>query len=243
MAIAGLYPFTKDWHDRAFSSGGQTVWLYSDPHFGDKDLPNRPTDEEQVKMINSKVGKNDTLIILGDCGDLDYIRQLRGYKVLIMGNHDAGRTNYKKKTYYEEFDKSAMTRSEAISKMKELHPDCYRFVVNEDYRFFSPFEIWDVTGDNNLFDEVYEGPVIIGEKLILSHEPVNLPWAYNIHGHIHDTRHKDDKYHMNVCADAIGFTPVNLNQFMKSGKLAHIETIHRDTIDKATERKRKRGAK
>ena len=46
---------------------------------------------------------------------------------------------------------------------------------------------------------------------------------------------------MNVCADVIGYVPVNMNQFMKSGAMAHVETIHRDTIDKATERKRKRG--
>lgn len=49
--------------------------------------------------------------------------------------------------------------------------------------------------------------------------------------------------HLNVCSDVIGHTPVNMNQFMKSGALARIETIHRDTIDKATERKRKRGGK
>ena len=62
--IEALYkPFQK------WSEVG-TVWIYSDPHFGDKELAagikDRPTAEEQVKMINAKVGRKDTLIILGD---------------------------------------------------------------------------------------------------------------------------------------------------------------------------------
>lgn len=93
--IPGLYKvFNERWN-------GQTTWVYSDPHFGDKELaagtPGRPSDEEQVKLINSKVGKKDVLIILGDCGDPAICAKLRGYKVLIMGNHDAGRSNYERK--------------------------------------------------------------------------------------------------------------------------------------------------
>ena len=82
MAIAGLYKIFDHWH----ATG--TVWLYSDPHFGDEELaagtPGRPTDEEQIKMINAKVGRKDTLIILGDVGDVECARQLRGRKILIM---------------------------------------------------------------------------------------------------------------------------------------------------------------
>jgi hypothetical protein len=92
-----------------------------------------------------------------------------------------------------------------------------------------------------LFDEVYEGPLMIAEKLILSHEPVDVPWAYNIHGHDHVGKKR--KNHLNVCADVIGYVPVNMNQWMKSGAMAHVETIHRDTIDRATVRKKKRGGK
>lgn len=188
--IEALYtPFQK------WSEVG-TIHIYSDPHFGDTDLAagvrNRPSAEEQVKMINSKVGRKDTLIILGDIGDIEYARQLRGYKVLIMGNHDAGRTNY-----------------------------------------------------TEVFDEVYTGPLMIAERLLLSHEPImGIDWAFNIHGHCHDPRHKDDDFHMNVCSDAINYTPVNFNQWIKkSGALAKIQSIHRETINKATLRKRKRGGK
>ena len=183
MALSGVYDLFNDkWCN-------QTVWIFSDPHFGDTDIkkayPNRPSDEELVKNINSKVGRKDTLILLGDIGDIEYAKQLRGYKVLIAGNHDAGMSNY-----------------------------------------------------SNVFKEVYSGALIIGEKLILSHEPVEIPWMFNIHGHDHAGAKR--KNHLNVCADAVGYFPINLNQYLKTGILSKVESIHRLTIDKATERKNKR---
>lgn len=185
--IVQLYEKFRPWSEVG------TVWLYSDPHFGDKELaaghPGRPTDDEQVAMINAKVGKKDTLIILGDVGNVEYAKKLRGYKVLIMGNHDTGASNYKE-----------------------------------------------------VFNEVYEGPLFVGEKLLLSHEPINFSNALNIHGHNH-VRQVGDGRHLNVCADLVNYTPVNMNQLMKSGILSHIDSIHRETIDGATERKRKRGGK
>ena len=124
--------------------------------------------------------------------------------------------------------------------MQRIYPGC-QYIISDEYDFENDNYVWAIKADNMLFDEVYEGPLMIGEKLILSHEPVDVPWAFNIHGHDH-VGHKR-KNHMNVCADVIGYVPVNMNQFMKSGAMAHVETIHRDTIDKATERKRKRGGK
>ena len=187
MILSGVYKtFMKRWENF------QTAWIISDLHFGEDDLkrafPNRPSDDELVRRINAKCGRKDILFVLGDCGDLEYIKKLRGYKVLIMGNHDCGATKYKE-----------------------------------------------------VFDEVYEGALIIGEKLILSHEPVDIPWAFNIHGHDH-AGHKR-KNHLNVCADVIGYSPINFNQLLKSGPAANVYTIHRETIDNATERKRKRGGK
>lgn len=187
--IAGLYDIFAHWHKQG------TVWIYSDTHFNDKELGEgvaaRPSAEEHLKLINSKVGKKDTLILLGDVGDVEIARKLKGYKILIAGNHDAGMSNYKE-----------------------------------------------------VFDEVYAGALIVGEKLILSHEPVNVPWAFNIHGHVHSGEPMSDNQHFNVCGEARKcYEPVNLNQFMKAGFMSKIQTIHRDTIDKATKRARKRGKK
>ena len=186
MNLPGVYKLFNDrWN-------GQTCWICSDPHFGDKDLragfPNRPDDEELVRRINAKVGRKDVLIMLGDVGDIEFAKKLRGYKVLICGNHDVGRT------VYEE-----------------------------------------------VFDEVYTGALMIGEKLLLSHEPVPAPWYVNLHGHDHAGAKR--KGCINCCLDVNGYEPINMNQLLKSGIYEDIESIHRITIDRATERKKKRGGK
>jgi len=176
---------------------GGTIWFYSDPHFNDPEMEhirkNYISDAEQVKRINSRVGRNDTLIILGDVGDIEWVRKLRGYKVLIMGNHDAGATKYKK------------------------------------------------VENNGLFDEVYEGALMISSKIILSHEPIpNLPeWLFNIHGHDHSNWFTGSR-HLNVCAEHIYYTPISIASIIKDGLLKDVEDIHRITIDNAIARKEKK---
>lgn len=239
--IAGLYDIFEHWHREG------SVWIISDPHFNDPDLihayEDRPSAEEQVKLINSKVGKNDTLIILGDVGEISFARQLKGYKILVMGNHDAGRSNYEAKVKSHKFDKDKFTKNEVYKKMTALYPG-WKITITEGHSANCvPHEYWLATCDNCLFDEIYEGPLMISEKLILSHEPVNVDWVFNIHGHVHDRKHQNDDHHFNVCADVIGYKPINFNQWMKAGHLAPIQTIHRDTIDKATVKARKRGYK
>lgn len=185
MKIAGLYDiFAEKWKDL------QTAYIISDLHFGEDDLkeafPNRPKDEELIKKINAKVGRKDLLIILGDCGDLDYVRKLRGYKVLVAGNHEKG-----------------------------------------------------LTAAKEVFDEVYAGPLIISEKLILSHEPIAVQGMYNLHGHNHHGEPKG-KNDFNFCADINNYEPIHFNSWMKEGHLAKVNTIHRNTINTATNRKRKK---
>ena len=234
MALPGIYDmFAQKWD-------GQTVWIYSDPHFSDVDLEcgikNRPSDDEQIRRINAKCGRKDTLIILGDVGNIECVRRFRAaHKVLIMGNHDSGATNYKR-----EIDKKEYSKEEVRAIVMTDYPG-WRINIDEGYDFHSPFEYWIVEVDNMLFDEVYEGALIVGEKLILSHEPVDIPWLYNIHGHDHAGKKRPN--HMNVCSDVIGYEPINFNQFLKAGHMSKIQTIHRETIDKATDRKKKRGGK
>ena len=189
MVLSGVYKtFMQRWE------GFQTAWIISDLHFGEDDLkrafPSRPSDDELVRRINAKCGRKDILFVLGDCGDLEYVKKLRGYKVLIAGNHDCGMTKYEE-----------------------------------------------------VFDEVYEGALIIGEKIILSHEPITMiPWAFNFHGHNHAQK-KNAPNHMNVCADVLGYEPAHLNSLLNGGIASKVYTIHRETIDNATERKKKRGGK
>lgn len=173
---------------------GGSVYLYSDPHFNDPDSAffrkNYPGDDAQVKSINSRLGKNDTIVFLGDIGDVEFIKKIRGYKVLIMGNHDSGASNYKK------------------------------------------------DGTNQLFDEVFEGPLMVSERIILSHEPICVPeFLFNVHGHDHNWSFISNN-HLNVCAEHIDYRPVLFADIIRSGLLCDVPSIHRVTINKATANKK-----
>ena len=79
---------------------------------------------------------------------------------------------------------------------------------------------------------------MINDRVILSHEPIQLPeYMYNIHGHIHSNNYKGDFNHLNCCAEAIDYTPINLLNLFKKGLLKNINSIHRVTIDQARVRK------
>ncbi|REE67954.1 calcineurin-like phosphoesterase family protein [Paenibacillus taihuensis] len=85
----------------------QNVFFISDHHFGHKqiiDFESRPfenVDEMNERMIecwNAVVGKQDKVFHLGDFSFLnqektkEIVSRLNGYKVLILGNHDRGRS-------------------------------------------------------------------------------------------------------------------------------------------------------
>ena len=93
------------------------------------------------------------------------------------------------------------------------------------------------------FNEVYDGPLFIAPKILLSHEPVNgLPWCYNIHGHDHSNAEPFDIgcYHLNLAANVCGYKPISLKQIIKEGFLSNIKDIHRTTIDKQIKLKEER---
>lgn len=179
--IKTLYPCFQHWSEK----GG--VWIISDTHFSESDIiagMHRPDDKTLIDAINSKVGKYDTLIHLGDVGNLECAKKLKGYKILIQGNHDNGAANYL-----------------------------------------------------GIFDEVYPGGLQIAEKLYLSHEPVDLKGVINLHGHIHNQCqfYRDDT-HFNFALDCLyHYQPINLGNWIKEGWLNKIPSLHRQTIDYATE--------
>jgi hypothetical protein len=74
---------------------------------------------------------------------------------------------------------------------------------------------------------------MIAPNIILSHEPVEFPFACNIHGHDHATEGG-----LNMCAEHIDYTPVPLKYLVEKGML-QAPNIHRETINKAIDRKRK----
>lgn len=91
-----------------------------------------------------------------------------------------------------------------------------------------------------LFDEIYTGPLFISDRILLSHEPINgLTWCLNIHGHDHNgsEQYGEGCKHLNLAANVCGYRPVSLGRIIKDGILADIDGIHRETIDRAINRK------
>ena len=179
-----IYSSFKHWVEKG------AIYLIGDPHFGDKDRKyidaNWPAEEEQVARIKKKVGKNDTIVILGDVGDSSYMSLIKARKILVKGNHDKGNSIYK-----------------------------------------------------HDFDEIYDGPLFISDKILLSHEPIDLPFALNIHGHCHggsfwSANSQGLINRINLASDVCGYEPRNLKDFIKDGCLKEIPTIHQFTIAAAS---------
>lgn len=274
MAKLNLYPAFKLWEKF------DNIYIISDTHFGDMITENgeldyrekstkikSPTVDEQVALINKVCHKNDLLIILGDVGkNLEPVKKLKaGYKVLVMGNHDTGRTNYERKVTHKRY------------LGRDTCPYCGEIVTYDGLNSHSEF---DKTGwcrkclkkvnpiknyegedtDNKLFDEVYPGKVTIKENITLSHEPIEDKYSLNIHGHDHfcslmksilleNADLKPEEYlnaqidkvkelnlkKLNVCSEWINYIPLNLKKLIESGILKEIPDIHREAIDKQIE--------
>lgn len=87
------------------------------------------------------------------------------------------------------------------------------------------------------FDEVYNGCLFISDRLLLSHEPVSLPFCVNLHGHVHNGTFKENDLSYNFASDVVDFKIFSLGDLIKKGLLSKAENYHRITIDRATERK------
>lgn len=236
--IHSLYDVFKHWSKRG------SVYIISDPHFKDADCElmnaNWLDPDEHLANINKIVHKNDTLICLGDCGDLSYISRIKaGYKVLIKGNHDdKGNSVYKRQQLTETYRLYDYTKESLYELLNKKYPNSKIYVKDSIID-----QVWNVNIDNHLFDEVYNGPLFIADRILLSHEPINgLSFCLNIHGHVHNgIPFYIDKFngqHFNIASDVVNWTVINLGQLMKGGILHNIHTIHRLTINKAIENKK-----
>lgn len=229
--IETLYKNFQHW------SNGGSVWLVSDTHFDDADreyMGYNVSEREQIEILKKRCHKNDTLICLGDVGNVEYFKELKCYKVLVMGNHDEAPSKFQEQVEVIDLDDYSDKEVEDM--------DRKGIIDYVSYEFFKPF----VRGyrSNGLFDEVYTGPIWIAEKLVLSHEPLCLesgvtrnPIAFNIHGHDHSGEYYNDDYHLNICQNVFGYEPLNLKNFIKDGHLKRIKSIHREIIDYATKNK------
>jgi calcineurin-like phosphoesterase family protein len=204
------YPFKK-WSENA------AVWLYSDPHFGDvesytfrgllTDKTKEELDRLQIDSINRFVGKNDTIIFLGDIGDPTPLKWVRGYKVLITGNHDRGAAYYK--DYFDEIYTGCLTISDRIILSHEPIEGCPPFLFN-------------IHGhDHNGTD--FKDYVFKDQRVVTIDSMVLVMLAAI-------KQYKLNRF--NVCAEWINYKPVALKDIINSGVLSNIPTIHRDYLDK-----------
>ena len=183
--IKTLYPIFQHWSEKG------SVYIFSDPHFDDWDCkimnPNWINPNIQIACINSLITRNDYLILLGDIGNEERLKEIKCKNiVLITGNHDKGNAAYV--------------------------PYC---------------------------KEIYNGPLFIADRILLSHEPINglENFCVNIHGHCHNSKHGmfGLNGHVNLAADVCNYTPYSLKDLIVNHKiLAGVENYHRLTIDQAT---------
>jgi calcineurin-like phosphoesterase family protein len=80
-----------------------------------------------------------------------------------------------------------------------------------------------------VFDEVYSGPLLISEHLMLSHEPVyNLPWLFELHGHLHSKNKnpREGENHANLAANVWGYHPAKLSGFLDQMVEKDFPSVH-----------------
>jgi len=107
-----------------------------------------------------------------------------------------------------------------IKKIREQLNGRIRIVLGNHDRYM-PYNKWLELG----FDRVYDQPVVIDWFIILSHEPLflndfansNAKAYLNIHGHVHGNVYNNSHY-VNVCAEKINYSPVNLDNLVANAK-------------------------
>lgn len=169
--------------------GSQTVWVWSDIHFGHKNIikytePHRPFSSWQemndvmIANYNQVVQPDDIVIWGGDIGFMpdaainNILDGLPGYKIHIVGNHDMDRSG----------------------KLKNLHFD--------ERHLSLPVDVVDPDG--------YE------YQLLFTHYPLdNVPAnCQNIHGHIHDN--VAYSWNTNICVEHTNCAPAKLSNYLPS---------------------------
>ena len=119
---------------------------------------------------------------------------------------------------------------------------CYKVLITGNHDVLSKLK--------DHFNEIYTGPLFIADRLLLSHEPIFglEDICVNIHGHNHAgpwVYYNEDcskVTHINLAANIEQYGVYNLGKHIKNGLLSRVENYHRQTIDKATEKKEERKA-
>jgi len=224
MPRFNLNPVFKHWEKY------DNIFIISDTHFGDivTDTVNgndyrekntgikTPTIDEQVVKINKICHKNDLLVILGDIGYLLPISKLKaGYKVLVMGNHDQGKSNYER--INGPFVDNRLF-DEVWPGICPIRPDIV--LSHEPYDSKYCLNIHGHDHNCQLMKDLIKEKEIKPENYF--EEQLNYCKANKF-------------YYLNVCSEWVNYEPINLKKIIKSGILKEIPNIHREAIDKQIE--------
>ena len=218
-----------------------TIWFYSDPHFSDAHLYEyrgmsvEDGDALQVKRINSRVGKGDTIVFLGDIGNIDIVKKIKGYKVLIQGNHDSGASNYLRVVKTAASNAINNVLEVAVSDNR-LFDEVYDGTLQISSKILLSHEPVDYKYCLNIHGHDHSGSGFI--KQLTADYGCDIP-TVDLNMAQLKTAVKHNLKDLNMCAEWLGYYPIALSQIAKSGILKNIPDIHRDTIDTATARRLK----
>lgn len=164
--IKSLYPTFQKWCETG------SIYIISDTHFEDSDCaymdPLWINPEVHFNILSKKIHNNDTLIHLGDVGNVKWLDKLKCYKILITGNHD---TLSKLRYHFYEIYTGPLFISDRILLSHELIYGLEQFCVNihgHDHNGvpYSYNEYYDRYTHINLASNVYNYQVFnLGESI------------------------------------------------------------------------------
>lgn len=120
----------------------KNVFFYADPHFGHKNVIrycHRPftsvseMNTQLIKNFNNVVTNDDVVYILGDISFLnttsttEIVKSLKGYKILVKGNHDnKSNTAYRKMGFMEVYDRPVIFNTQYILSHEPIIDELYK---------------------------------------------------------------------------------------------------------------------
>lgn len=193
---------TSDWH-----FGHVNILTYCNRHryLGlDQDADVTDMNEALVELWNSQVEKNDLVLCVGDmcmgkvAETLEYVKRLKGHKILIPGNHDR---------FHPVMYKSEVKTAEWLGLYSDAGFDCLDP---------GPYT-WEVDGIQADFSHFPYGGDHTEEERYTQYRPIDrgLPLC---HGHVHDLYQTRNQM-FNVGIDAWNgrmITPEEIGEYFRS---------------------------
>ncbi len=212
----------------------ENIFLISDSHFGHKAvLEKEPSRLKSAKVCgyddfytfhkdlwNAAVGKKDRILHLGDLyypGGFSYLKELKGRKILVVGNNDVQRfeklKELKKWNVQQGLNLHIPQRGEILQKLYDefgkifIKEDIYLNAIVQDIGkeriMFSHFPVFN----RKVNDRFAKSRDVLDRLFILA------DCSLNIHGHIH-SRDTNNSFCFNVSCEQLGFKPKRLSEIL-----------------------------